>query len=533
MEPEQYLKAMRANWLVIVCLALLGGTLALAWTATQPRVYSATGSLVVTTGPTAGFDDALVRENYVKARIKSYVDIAGSRQVAEEAADEIGDVSADAIAGRVSVSNPPDTAVLNFSATAGSPDDAAVLVDAWMRGATWVLADLESARGSDLSTVEVRTLEPAVSSSAPVSPNVRLMVALGLVGGLVAGIAYALVQASLDRTLRTVEDVEREFTLPVIGALPVDPRIKPGHVGDTTHPATLEAVRQLRTNVQFMDVDSPPRVLVVTSAMPGDGKSTTAVRLAQAIASTGRRVVLVDADLRRPSAATNLGLLDGVGLTDVLVGSVAVDDVLQPYGDSGRLDVLVAGQVPPNPSELLGSDALREVLYGFPEDTMVIVDSPPLIAVTDAAVLTARTDGALVIVRSGTTTVDVLDRALEALHKVNGRPLGLILDRAPYSGSRASTYGYHYASVRAVPVAEADRAPEPEAAAVAVAVAERDEAGLAEGGESAEAAEDAKTPEGAADVAEPGDDEQAAEPDAERTPFKAMFRPKKGQTPPE
>lgn len=443
------MRVFRAHWVAILLITALGAAAAFGWTLTQPKVYTATGSAIIATGASADLGSALVGDNYAKSRVKSYLDIAKSRRVGEHAAESLGlDASPDSLIGRVTVSNPLDTAVLRVSANGATPEAAQELAEAWIAGMTAVVKDLENSGNSDPATpsvVSLQTLDSAVLPGGPSSPNTQLAVALGLLVGLALGVGYALVKAALDRRLRQPADVEREFEVPVVGALPFDDAIaKSGVAAGTSDFAMKEAVRQLRTNLQFMDVDNPPRVMVVTSSLPGDGKSTTVISLAQAIAESGRDVILVDADLRRPTIAKNLGLSDGAGLTDVLVGRAKTEDVLQAYGPTGHFYVLGAGLIPPNPSELLASQAMQTLLYSFPSHAIVLIDTPPLVPVTDAAVLTARTDGALVVARSGKTTIDVLDRAFQNLDKVSGRPLGVILNSIPRKGAHKDQYAYRY-----------------------------------------------------------------------------------------
>ncbi|WP_062318487.1 polysaccharide biosynthesis tyrosine autokinase [Demequina maris] len=449
MELQDYARVFRAHWVAIVLITALGGAAAFGWTLTQSKVYTATGSAIITTGASEDLGSALVGDNYAKSRVKSYLDIAKSRKVAEYAIEDLGlDSSPDALVSRVTVSNPLDTAVLRVAANGSSPEEARDLVEAWIAGMTKAVTDIEnsgSGDGETQSVVGLQTLDSAVLPGAPSSPNVKLAVALGLLVGLALGVGYALIKATLDRRLRKPEDVEREFDIPVLGALPFDDAIaRSGVALGTSDFAMTEAIRQVRTNLQFMDVDNPPRVIVVTSSLPGDGKSTSIIKLADAIAESGRDVVLIDADLRRPSVAKNLGLVEGAGLTDVLVGRARAQDVLQAYGTTDHFYVMAAGAIPPNPSELLASDAMHKLLYSFPKSAIVLIDTPPLIPVTDAAVLTARTDGALVVARSGKTTIDVLDRALQNLDRVNGRALGIIVDAMPRKGVHKDAYAYAY-----------------------------------------------------------------------------------------
>jgi capsular exopolysaccharide synthesis family protein len=208
--------------------------------------------------------------------------------------------------------------------------------------------------------------------------------------------------------------------------------------------AVAEAMRTLRTNLQFMDVDNPPRTIVVTSPLPGDGKSTIACNLALMLAAGGSRVVLVDGDLRRSKVAQTMGVSSSAGLSDVLAGRADVADVLQRSPQSPNLDVLAAGGAPPNPSEVLGSARMKALLTELSEHSIVIIDAPPLIPVTDGAVLAHQADGALLVVSVGKTTYDLVEKALDTLRKARGRALGVVLNKVPLKGADASPYSYEY-----------------------------------------------------------------------------------------
>jgi capsular exopolysaccharide synthesis family protein len=205
-----------------------------------------------------------------------------------------------------------------------------------------------------------------------------------------------------------------------------------------------ESYRQIRTNLQFMDLENPVQVLVVASSLAGEGKSTTATNLAMITAETGRRVLLIEADMRRPRVSDYLGLERAIGLSNVLVGQVAVTDVMQPWGTDGLM-VLPCGSIPPNPSELLGShqmvDLIDELRGMF---DLIVIDTPPLLPVTDAAVASTRADGVIVVVRYGKTSRNHLNTTLQSLDAVDARILGCVLSMVPRKGSDSGYEGYAY-----------------------------------------------------------------------------------------
>jgi capsular exopolysaccharide synthesis family protein len=210
--------------------------------------------------------------------------------------------------------------------------------------------------------------------------------------------------------------------------------------------AMAEALRELRTNLSFLDVDQPPRIIVVTSSMQAEGKSTVTANLAVTMAAAGENVVVVDGDLRRPTLVDVFNLVPGVGVTDVLTGTAQLADVLQPWGALPNLSVLGSGRIPPNPSELLGSRAMKNMLNTLAKDAVVLIDAPPLLPVTDAAVLSRAADGAIVVIRTGRTTQEQLDQSLGNLEKVKGRVLGAVLNYVPIKGRDAYSYYGTYSS---------------------------------------------------------------------------------------
>lgn len=455
MELRQYLRILRAHWLGILILTVLGVGLAYGASLLQPRIYTADATAVAqATSTSTEISAALAGDSLATSRVKTYVDIGTSRSVAQRVIDELGiDTSTQALVNRVSVTNPLDTLSLRVSAEARSPEEARDISEAWVRAMAAEVNQLESGDDQTRGSVYLQPIDSAKLPTEPTSPNVQLYVALGGLVGLVVGIAYAFLRYTLDRRIRSADGVERETGIAVVGTIPeeksftAESRLIPfdggGSAGGKKSQvfAVAEAMRELRTNINFMDVDNPPRVIVVTSPLPGDGKSTTASNLAITLASSGQNVVLIDGDLRRPMVASVFGLVGAAGLTDVLSGRAELADVAQRVG-SGNLMVVASGKLPPNPSEVLGSDRMKELISVIAREAYVIIDAPPLIPVTDAAVLAHGADGAIVVGTVGKTTYEMLQKALINLSRANARALGIVLNRVPRRGS--SSYGYRY-----------------------------------------------------------------------------------------
>jgi capsular exopolysaccharide synthesis family protein len=256
----------------------------------------------------------------------------------------------------------------------------------------------------------------------------------------------------LDDTLKRPEDIERVLGLNVVGLI-ADMRTNDKETGvyvaRQPRSPVSEAFRSLRTNIEFSSVDKPTKIILVTSAGPGDGKTTVAVNLAAVFAQRGQKVVLVDADLRRPRVHRLLGMSNRVGLTDLFRDELKVGQVTRPCEGNEMLSIITSGNLPPNPAELLGSAKMLRILEDLlAEQDMIIVDSPPSL-VADAQVLAARVDGVLLVIQPGKTSVKTVRITLEQLKRAGGRILGVVLNRIPrdrgdYYGGYQYYQGYDY-----------------------------------------------------------------------------------------
>ncbi|QIK75347.1 polysaccharide biosynthesis tyrosine autokinase [Nocardioides piscis] len=451
MELADYLRALRTHWrgaLACVLTALVAATI---FNLTQPKVYAADSSGFVAAGTgdqTASM--ASVSDSVAKSRAQSYIDIAKSRATAQSVIDELSlDADPSALIQQIEVFQPPETVLIRVTARASTPKSAQGLADAWVRALADQVDEIENPSGRSKEALHIVPYESAALPGAPAEPNMVRNVGLALILGLLAAVGFAVMRSMLDSRLRSATEVERQFGAPVVGQIPLHDQLMSSD-GDqaplavlpgSASPAVSEAFRKLRTNLAFMNVDDPPRVIVVTSPQPSDGKSTVAANLAAAIALSGQPVTLIDADLRRPSVAMNLGLDTVIGLTDALVGHASISDVGQPHPDVPGLKVVVAGSIPPNPSELLGSRTLQTMIAEIARTGWVILDAPPLIPVTDAAVLSAHSDGCLVVVTHGRTNVTELEQAVSQLNAVSAKILGVVFNRGP----RVADVGGYYA----------------------------------------------------------------------------------------
>ncbi|MEA2686272.1 MAG: tyrosine-protein kinase [Actinomycetota bacterium] len=292
---------------------------------------------------------------------------------------------------------------------------------------------------------------------APVSPRPRQNAILGGVIGLVLGAGLIFLFEHLDDSIKTKDDLERAVLgVAVLGMIPqIDGwKAKAGpKVVSRTDPRSppAEAYRGLRTSIRFVGLDRSLRVLQVTSASASEGKSTTVANLAVALSRAGERVAVVCCDLRRPRIHEFFGLSNAVGLTTVLLGEAPLSKAMQVVPGEKKLYVLASGAPPPNPSELLSSPRCAEVLRALSDQfDIVLVDTPPVLPVTDAVVVSARVDGVLLVAAGGSSTGKQVTRAAELLRQVGAPLVGTVLNNAFAEGDLGYGYGYGYTSTPTV-----------------------------------------------------------------------------------
>ena len=451
-ELRDFISMLRRYWLGEVLILLATTALVAVFTALQPRVYTSSASGLTQAATGESLSMALAGDSLAKSRAETYVRVATSDAVAKRAAEMLGNKrSVGDLLGHVSASLPADTAVIEISARADTPEGAAKLANTWIQALADQVTAIETPQDAiNDAAISFVPLAAARAPYLPSSPNLQFALVMAILAGLALSFVYGLTRSHFDRKVRTVAQIEALIDAPVIGTIPAsdlfgDRERIIDQSDDDTHQlfAISESLRELRTNLSYIDVDRPPRVIVITSSLPGEGKSTLASNLADAIAASNSNVVIIDCDLRRPTQSGIYDLRAGAGLTDVLSGRLSINDALQAPTSDPHLRVLPSGRIPPNPSELLGSRTMKELVDALSEVATVILDAPPVLSVTDAAVLGTIADGVVLTVAAKQITSEQLEKSHRAILRVRGRVLGAVLNKVPSNGIDAYDYGYY------------------------------------------------------------------------------------------
>lgn len=438
-----FVRMLRANLKLLIAGLLIGGLLGFGYALLQPRVYASTSTGFVTVGEGTGIGDVISGSTAAKEKAVAYLALIKSASVADEiiAANPELNLTRAEVQGNLNASVASDSALINVSATASSPEVAQALANSSLEAVAKVVNDLEGS-----SVVRVVPLEDATINNSPISPNVPRLALTGAGAGLGLVLTAVLLRRTLDTKLRTRDDATHATEAGILGVLPVSEELSEENIlrASKDH-VSQEAIRQMRTNLRFVNIDNPPRSLIVTSAEPGEGKSTVSTSIARAMADAGEPVIIIDADLRRPTIAKKFKIDSKIGLTQVLAGQVELADAVRQFEDT-QLFILPAGRIPPNPSELLGSEKMRQLIAELAGEFIVIVDVPPVLPVTDAVLLSTAVDGVVLVGTVGKTRKENLSEAAANLRKVSAAILGVVINRAPRTGLGNSYYGFAYSS---------------------------------------------------------------------------------------
>ncbi|WP_408897269.1 polysaccharide biosynthesis tyrosine autokinase [Nocardioides sp. R1-1] len=444
MQLEDLIRLVKHRWLPMLLVLVATVTVAVAWTETRPREYTARASGIVATNNSKDIAQSYSGTILAQTVAKSYLLLFTSRGVAEAVIAQLGlDTTPEQLIGRITATLPTDTTTIRVAARAPTPAEARDIANAVVRATSEQIATIQGGANAN-AVVKLVPVEPAGMPTSQSYPSRVRYYGAGLVLGVLLALGWGVLREHTDTKVRGLREAESAGGAPALGVVPATknlaeaPRDLDGRAGRSA----AEAFRQMRTNLRFVAVDEPPRAIVVTSSVAGEGKSTVAANLARVIASGGQRVVLVDGDLRRPTVHEIFDLDQSAGLSQVIAGTVSLEDALQETRHDG-LQVLTAGRIPHNPSELLGSNKMRLLLERLRAESFVVIDSPPLLPVTDGALLTAAADGALLVARSGVTRRAHLAQASRNVQAVDGRLLGLVMNGVS-TGRRAARNGYGY-----------------------------------------------------------------------------------------
>ena len=443
MDLHEYLTALRTRWVAIVLLALVGGVSGYVYSSTLPNQYRATSSVFLSAGEGSTTSELVQGSTFTQSLVQSYASLATQPIVLEPVIRELGlNESSAGLASSITADAPLNTVLIEISATETSAAKAAQIANAVTASLAEAAKTTSPTASNGKPSITMTLVARAQVPAGPVAPNKRLLIVTGAVLGLIAGVLYALGRALLDTRLRGERDVKRSGAGPLIGSVPRWNRADPRGLAMVAapHGGAADGYRRIRANLEFADVDDGISSLMVTSALPGEGKTTTTINLALAIAERERRVLIIDADLHRPAIAEYCGIEGAVGLTTVLVGAADVHSAIRKWSE--RVDILPSGVCPANPNQVLASKSMAKLVAALKKEyDVVIIDTPPVLPTADGLTVAHLVDAVLLVALYNSTRRGQLLRAYSALADVKASIIGVVLNNSP----RSRTASYHYA----------------------------------------------------------------------------------------
>ncbi|MDT0156345.1 polysaccharide biosynthesis tyrosine autokinase [Microbacterium sp. ARD32] len=420
-------------WWAILLAAVIGGALAYGYSALQTPLFHSSASVYFSMRSATSGSDINQGSAYTQNQMLSFAQLAKSAAVLEGVQDELAgkNITVDDTQLRrmVAVSIPQNTVILDITVASAKPAVAAQVANLVAENLTDAVYEIAPKDTDGAPTIDARVIDPAVPAAFQSSPNKTQDAILGIVvGGLLAVLAIT-VWTLLDRRVRSVTALDEVTDLPVLGQVPYRRGgWETAAFLSSPNGSAAEAHRQVRSALKFSAVERPIETLAVTSSVAGEGKTTSSVNLALAFVEMGQRVLLIDADLRRPNVAHVLGLENIVGLSTVLVDSIELQDAIVSI--PAELDVLVAGERVPNPAQLLASHRMTEVLAELrAQYDLLIIDTAPVLSVADATIISQYADSTIVVTNTRKTTRAQLERCLTALHAVGANLAGIVLNK--------------------------------------------------------------------------------------------------------
>lgn len=442
MTLHEYVQTLKKHWIVIAALVIIGGALGYGYAKTQVPLYRSTSSVLLSAERGESTSELVQGSNYVQGLVQTYALLTKSNLVLEPVIDKLDlDMSVTELSRSVSADSPLNTAIIEVSVVNADPGLAQAINSAVTTSLSQAVSNVSPQDSQNQPTVRLTDINTATLPSTQFSPNSSLSAALGAAVGLALGIAIAFIRRLLSTRITDADDIASTTTAPLLGEIAEAKRGVSIPVAVRTNPQGIiaESFRNLSANLRFSNIDNPLHSLVVTSAQPDEGKSSIAIGLALEHADSGQRVLLIDADLRHPTIAKYAQIEGAVGLTSVLLGRESLASAVQPWGHE-NLEVLTAGATPPNPNQLLASSTMKTLLQNAAAHyDLVIVDSAPVISVTDALWLGNMADGVLLVVRERFTRHRHLAKAVSAIEGAHADLVGIVLNRVKH-GDRDSKY---------------------------------------------------------------------------------------------
>ncbi|MEE8867511.1 MAG: polysaccharide biosynthesis tyrosine autokinase [Acidipropionibacterium acidipropionici] len=439
--------ALRKLWVVIVVSVLAGAVVTFAATSVMTPNYESTSTLAFSAGKGTTSQELADGGNYIQTQMPTFAQLATSSAVLQPVIDELRlGMSVNDLKKQMVVTIPQNTLVLQVAVSWTSAQESATVANAIAQSLTTVVRQVAPKPSTgQRSAINVTLVDKAVAAEHPTSPDKVKDPILGGLAGLVIGVLIVLVWTLVDTRIPSLQVLKQLTGAPVLGS--VSRTRSTARLWTVQDPSgqTAEEFRRISSALAYATFGKEVRSIVVTSASPGEGKSAVSANLALTLAGLGSKVLLLDADLRRPRVAANFELVDVVGLTTVLMGRTPLNQATQQHAGSD-LDILTSGALPPNPAEFLTSERMRTLLdeavahYDF-----VIIDSPPVLSVADAGLLAPITDGALVVVDAKHTRQAALASAMSSLQDTGGRITGVVLNRARPDRRGAARYGEYLA----------------------------------------------------------------------------------------
>lgn len=434
--------AVRRRWLVLVLSILIGAVVGAGYVATSSTVYRSTTTVFFSLDRGTSVSEFTAGSTYAQDLVPSYAQVVTMPVVLEPVISSLQlDVQPQALARKISVAVQPNTVLLDITVTDAVPATAAGIANAVAEQLAQAVSTLSPRGGAESPRIRVTTTSPAVAAAEPSSTDPLLIAAGLLLAGLLVGVGIVALLEVVTRPLRTRESIAEVTDAPVVGNIVHERGAGKRPVPTITDPQLVRAERYriLRANLRFLKAGRQPISLAVTSALPYEGRTTTALNLAVAMAQTSDRVLLVDADLRTGRVADLLGITSSTGLSTILSGSDSLESAIKcddkasnlNWAGSG-LSVLPAGRTPPNPGELLASPAMEKVMVTLRSMFDVIVlDTAPLLTTADAGTVAGLAGNALVVIDTTRTLQQHLVDAADRLHMAGANMLGIVLNKSP------------------------------------------------------------------------------------------------------